>query len=103
MSQNCSLILGCKGREKNFVQFCSTTSFPILDLNSVPPTDENFKNYIFKLMKLDKGPLTDYNSIINTLQFLTANYLEQELASGIFEWISIHKKCGMYIYRSTNG
>jgi len=51
-------------------------------------------------MKLETKPITDYNAVINTLQFLRGEYLSQQTFDTICEWIRFHKKCGIYIYRS---
>lgn len=94
------LILGCNGREQNYVQFCAGTAFPLIDLNSVPPTDQVLEKYLYEKMHLDRGPIKDHNQVVNIIQFLTEHYLEEKFSASIMEWLNVHKRCGMYIYRS---
>lgn len=94
------LILGCHGREENGICLCGGTSSVLLDLLSVPPSEKRFHDYMYKLMRLDTKPITDYNAVINTLHFLRGEHLQQPAFDSVCEWIRFHKKCGIYMYRS---
>lgn|GEM_PF-3848777 len=95
------LILGCHGREEHGICLCGGTSSAILDLLSVHPTDKKFHDYMYKLMRLDQRPITDHNAVISTLQFLRGTYLPDKQFEVIGEWLRFHKRCGVYMYRST--
>lgn len=94
------LVLGCNGREEHGICLCGGTSSVLLDIAAVPVTDRRFYDYMFKLMKLESRPITDYNAVINTLHFLKETYLTQQQYDLIGEWLRFHKRCGIYMYRS---
>lgn len=94
------LVLGCNGREEHGVCLCGGTSSVLLDMAGVPATDKRFYDYMYKLMKLEARPITDYNAVISTLQFLKDTYLDEQQYAVIGEWLRFHKRCGIYMYRS---
>lgn len=94
------LVLGCNGREEHGICLCGGTSSVLLDIGSIPITDRRFHDYMFKLMKLEIRPITDYNAAINTLHFLKDHYLSSQQFEVLGEWLRFHKRCGIYIYRS---
>lgn len=95
------LILGCHGREEHGICLCGGTSSVLLDMASIAVTDRRFYDYMFKLMRLETRPITDYNAVISALQFLKDSYLDERQYNVIGEWLRFHKRCGIYMYRST--
>ena len=93
------LTLGCHGREKDEVQLCGGTSSGLLDVDLVPVGDHQFHDFIFKLMQLDKQPAVDHNKVLNIIRFvISSGYLHTETANTLTEYITLHKKCGLYVY-----
>lgn len=95
------IVAGCRGREDCGVQLCGGTSFDLFDMDLVDPSDANFYNYVLKLMRLDKGAITDYNSVISTINFIRP-YIHSNKYDAVCEWIRVHKQCGVYLYRRFN-
>lgn len=92
------ILLGCNGRHKNYVQLCAGTNFPIINLEHLPEQEyATATKYIYETMHLKKGPIRDHNQVINVIQFLISRYLDDEFSAVIYEWINMHKKCGIYI------
>lgn len=83
---------------------CAGTSSIIYSVDlSLVESDDEFVEYIYRLMRVHQKPAVDHNQVLNIIKFLINNsYLEKELANSITEYITIHKKCGLYIYLEPN-
>lgn len=89
---------GCRGREDCGVQLCAGTSFVLIDLELLNFAEQvAVQSYVFKLMRMETAPITEYNAVMNSLLFLK-QYVPAPRFDATTEWVSLHKQCGLYLY-----
>jgi hypothetical protein len=79
---------------------CAGTSSTLFDTRMFSFDDPDLFTYLYKVCKIDQTPITDHNGVVNLVQFLSAGYIDEKKAAIFQEWIRLHKRCGMYIYRA---
>jgi len=94
------LVLGCRGREEAGVVLCGGTSFTLFDTRLAAPDDFELQNYLYRICKVHLNPITDQNGVVNLIQFLSTGYIPHPKIGPIQEWVKLHKRCGMYVYRT---
>jgi hypothetical protein len=91
--------MGCKGREEYGIELCAGTSCDLLDLRRVPKEDTDFHFYVGKMMQLYDKAATDHNRVMNILNHIVkTEYLDDSVKQVLGEYISLHKRCGIYLY-----
>lgn len=94
-----TLVLGCHGRKLYGLSMCEGTSNVILDLRKIPDHHEEVYDYLDSHCKLFDRIATDLNKIGNVITYLSKqNVIPKHQSEAIWDYIAMHKKCGLYMY-----
>lgn len=93
------LMLGCHGRMQYGYIMCAGTINMVLDFSNLPSDKEVIFEYLDNHCKLFDKVTNDTNKVNNIIQYLSRQgLLPAHVEQNIYEYISMHKKCGFYMY-----
>lgn len=96
---NALVILGCNGHKIYGFSMCEGTQNILLDLRLVDKSNTELFDYMDYHLKVFDKIITDLNKIGNFISYLSNNnFIDKPRLEVIWDYISMHKRCGIYIY-----
>lgn len=93
------LVLGCHGRMQYGFVLCSGTINTVLDFSNLPSDKNVIFEYLDGHCKLFDKVTNDTNKVSSVIQYLARQeLLPKHVEQNIYDYVSIHKKCGLYMY-----